>query len=1150
MTPDDADKAPDGAANPTGSEDATIPARKVGRDDGSSAPPPPPAAGGDTANLVGTVLGGCRIDSLLGRGAMGAVYLARQLKLDRNVAVKIIRPEMIADPRMLKRFEVEARTVGKFNSQHVVMVHDVGFERGVHFLVMELVRGTNLRAHVKSLLGGRLPTDAAVPLLRQAVQGLEEAKRLGVVHRDIKPDNLMLTEQGVLKIADFGIAKPAEADLSLTLTSELVGTPLYMSPEQCQGVADIDFRSDMYSLGATFFYLLSGVPPFRASSVYELIQTKTKIDHLQLWTVRPELGEDHPMSRVVSRMTANDRADRYGSYAELLDDLAAVDLGATPAPARSRGRLVALFAAALLVGGGAAWYATRSAIGGGGLTMDAATGLPRCRERLRSDGPSPLLRGDVASLVESPATAADKARLLADIDAGLVAAGRLAAVAKPSVLTLPFDDLRQHLAAVAAARELPADTGPEVRAWLDRRAAAVADAAGLGALARAELLATFTRWQADLGKAGGDKPRLAALTTQLDQLAAGRAALLALCPEQADAVERDLPEGALADARQRLTAPPTATPMAAVDIRAPLAEIRAALAQEGPAESLLERTRDLRPTDAAQVEAHKRLLDELGAARDCAAQAGALPRPTAPKPPFDDVSGYFTELDRVLAPLATDGVLPPWAAALRAQLRDETRQGEAMTKACAALWSEWRAQRDADAPTSELESRQRELKAAVARATAMFPGLAAALAQAVPLAELDAQMATARAERLRRDWDARLATAKARLGGIDALADWRTSAAELTAMAEALRGDLDALAADATTKKRCADFEADLGKWQAAAKRFADVGARFGDGDLTGSVAALRGAADAAEQDFARLQQAIDLCRTAFARIEGELDLAAVTRDLTQARDLVRAMPLLPGAVGARVEEWLGGVEGLRRAAAGMVAIPAGTARTPAAHVPGFFLAATECSRREWRQFRAALQGAATGPTEAARHAAVAARLTGSGLDATGLAEVLQEEWAGDDDEPIDRVTWREAMAFCRWHGKDLPTAAEWSLAAFGDGGTRQYPWGQEWSNDEAQRNPNTEVLAKVAAGGLSWRSAGGGKLHHLAGNVAEWLHAEPTAEIANAAGGRFNQTGRAAAEEGATGRHEERQPDERLRGIGFRAVLRPRAFRGLSWPR
>jgi formylglycine-generating enzyme required for sulfatase activity/tRNA A-37 threonylcarbamoyl transferase component Bud32 len=1144
MNSDD-DLDPTVPGQPTGEEGATIPSRRVEPDAAAPANAP---AGGDAGNLVGTVLGGCRIDALLGRGAMGAVYKARQVKLDRDVAVKIIRPEMIADPRMLKRFEVEARTVGKFNSAHVVAVHDVGFERGVHFLVMELVRGKNLRAHVKSLPGGRLPTEAAVPLLRQAVQGLEEAKRLGVVHRDIKPDNLMLTEQGVLKIADFGIAKPAEADLSLTMTSELVGTPLYMSPEQCQGVADIDFRSDMYSLGATFFYLLSGVPPFRASSVYELIQTKTKIDHLELWTVRPELGEDHPMSRVVSRMTANDRTDRYRSYAELLDDLAQVDPAS--APQRSRGRLVALLLAALVVGGGGAWYAARAAAGDGGMTVDAATALPRCRDRLRDDGPSPLLRGDVQSLVASPATAADKARLLADIDAGLAAAGSLDALAKPTALALPFDDLRAHLAAVAAARALPADAGPEVRAWLDRRATAVADEAGLGALARADLLAALTRWQADLGKAGGDKPQLATLATQLDQLAAGRAALLALVPAQADAIERDLPERALADARLRLTTPAPAMAMAEVDIRAPLAEIRAAFAQEGPAESLLERTRDLRPTDAAQVEAHKQLLDDLGAARDCAAQAGALPRPTAPKPPFDDVVGYFTELDRVLAPLAAGGALPPWAAALRAQLRDETRQGEAMTKACATLWSEWRAQRDADAATSELEARQRELKAAVARAAAIFPGLAADLARAVPLAELDAQLAKARADRLQRDWDARLATAKARLGGIDALADWRTSAGELAAAAETLRGELGALAADATTKKRFTDFEAELARWQAAAKRFADVGARFGDGDLTGGLAALRAEGGAAEQDFARLQQAIELCRKAFARIEGELDLAAVAQDLTQARDLVRAMPLLPGAVAARIDEWLTGVEGLRRAAAGMVAIPAGTARTPAVHVPGFFLAATECSRREWKQFQAALKAAATGTTDAERHTAVAGRLTGSGLDAAGLAELLQDEPTGDDDQPIDRVTWREAMAWCRWHGKDLPTAAEWAVAAFGDGGGYQFPWGKEWSNDPQQRNPSSELLAKVADGGLSWRSAGGGKLHHLGGNVAEWLHAEPSAVVANAAGGRHNQPGRAAAEEAAMGRHEERQTDERLRGIGFRAVLRPRSFRALSWPR
>jgi formylglycine-generating enzyme required for sulfatase activity/tRNA A-37 threonylcarbamoyl transferase component Bud32 len=1150
MTSDDADNGPNSGDDAAHGEGATVPSRKVTRADADAAPTS--ASPVDAANLVGTVLGGCRIDALLGRGAMGAVYKARQLNLDRDVAIKIVRPEMIADPRMLKRFQVEARTVGKFNSQHVVMVHDVGFDRDVHFLVMELVRGTNLRAHVKSLPGGRLPTEAALPLLRQAIKGLEEAKRLGVVHRDIKPDNLMLTEQGVLKIADFGIAKPAETDLSLTMTSELVGTPLYMSPEQCQGGADIDFRSDMYSLGATFFYLLSGVPPFRASSVYELIQTKTKLENLQLWTVRPELGEDHPMSRVISRMTANDRDDRYGNYPELLDDLAELegDTKGTAPATRPLGRMLALVAAVLLVGAGAAWYAGRSAPVPPVPGADAAAALPRCRERLRDDGPSPLLRGDVAGLAaaaDSPA-AKDKALLLADIDAGLEVADRLAALARPTALALPFDDLRQHLAAVATARALPTTAGPEVRQWLERRASAAADATSLGALARAELLAAFTRWQDDRGKAGGDRPLLAALATRLDQIAASRATVLELCPSQADALDRDLPERALVEARQRL-AQPLAPPTDA-DIGAPLAAIRAAFAKDGPQPSLEERARDLRPTDAAQVQALEQLLNDLGGARECLSQADTLPRPTAPKPPFDDVLGYYEELDRVLKPLQKDGALPPWAERRRAELRDEARLGDATTKACGALWAEWRAQRDAGAPTSELEARQRELKTALARGAAVFPNLAADLARAVPIAELDAQLAKARSDRLQRDWESRLATAKARLGGIDSLADWRTSAAELTAAAGALRGDLAELAADPTTKKRCADLEAELAKWEVAAKRFADAGARFADGDLTGGLAALRAGAGAAEQDFARLQQAIEACRKAFARIEADLDLAVVTQELKQARELVAALPLLPGAVAARVDEWLVAVEGLRRAAAGMVAIPAGTARLPAVHVPAFFLASSECSRGAWKQFQADLQAAATGATDADRFAAVAGRLAGARLDGAGLAELLRDAPTGADELPVDRVTWQEAMAYCRWHGKDLPTAAEWSLAAFGDGGLYAFPWGKEWTNDPQLRNPSTELLAPVATGGLSWRSATGGKLHHLGGNVAEWLQADPTAIDANLAGGRYNQGGRASAEEAAGGKLEQRPLDERLRGIGFRTVLRPRAYSALSWPR
>jgi eukaryotic-like serine/threonine-protein kinase len=339
IDPDDTPTRPGGEPIPRRSspdEERTLPAgsRREAPPNRPPASKPTPAAAakpgaGPADPLLGKVLGGCLIEKLLGKGAMGAVYKARQQKLDRDVAIKVIRPEMMTDVRMLKRFEIEARTVGKFNSANVVMVHDVGFELGVHYLVMEFVQGKNLRDHVRLLAGGRLPVGEALPLLRQAIKGLEEAKRLEVIHRDIKPDNLMITDRGVLKIADFGIAKPVQEDFSMTLTSELVGTPLYMSPEQCQGGVDLDFRSDMYSLGATFYYLLTGEPPIRASSVYELIQTKTKLASLCLWKALPGLDENNPLSRVIERMTALDREDRYGSYEELLNDLVLVEQGQT-----------------------------------------------------------------------------------------------------------------------------------------------------------------------------------------------------------------------------------------------------------------------------------------------------------------------------------------------------------------------------------------------------------------------------------------------------------------------------------------------------------------------------------------------------------------------------------------------------------------------------------------------------------------------------------------------------------------------------------------------------------------------------------------------------------------------------------------------------
>jgi tRNA A-37 threonylcarbamoyl transferase component Bud32 len=581
-------------AEPADPDATAAPSPRPGPPGGNARGKPPAkpagAPGRSTAGavdpLLGTELGGCRIDAMLGRGAMGAVYKAQQLRLDRVVAVKVIRPELMVDPRMLKRFEIEARLVGRFNSPHVVMVHDVGFEQGVHYLVMEFVQGKNLREHTKLLAGGRLPAAEAIPLLRQACKGLEEAQRLGVLHRDVKPDNLMLTDRGVLKIADFGIAKPTHEDFSMTLTSELIGTPLYMSPEQCQAV-ELDFRSDMYSLGATFYYLLTGEPPVRASSVYELIQTKTKLAHLCLWKALPELDENHPLSRVVERMTALSREDRYPSYEALLNDLVLVEQGRTidiPRPrttarigtVRPPRRRWPLVAALLLAAAGGGGYAVvrwqQGATGPGATTASADSRLDRARQRFVADGPSTSLRGEVLAIDPPAALAAAKAALVADLEAGLACKGRLDAVVMPTSLELPFADLAEFLQRFDAAARLDGG-GAELRRWHTRVVAAARGELPLAALAVAKLNATLAAWQQDRLAAAGDPQQVALLGSRLDELAAARARLLELLPGALANVDRNFPTARLESARQSLRTDGDGGLATSADIRGALAEI-------------------------------------------------------------------------------------------------------------------------------------------------------------------------------------------------------------------------------------------------------------------------------------------------------------------------------------------------------------------------------------------------------------------------------------------------------------------------------------------------------------------------------------------------------------------------------------------------
>ncbi len=209
---------------------------------------------------------------LLGHGGMGAVYKARQKKLDRLVALKIIRPEAAADPAFAERFNREARTLARLSHPHIVAVHDFGEVAAddgrtgagstpVFYFLMEYVDGANLR---QLMDGRRLPSNQALAIVPQVCEALQFAHDEGVVHRDIKPENILIDTKGRVKIADFGLAKLVAGsadDFTLTGTHQVMGTPRYMAPEQMEGSHAVDHRADIYSLGVVFYEMLTGQVP-------------------------------------------------------------------------------------------------------------------------------------------------------------------------------------------------------------------------------------------------------------------------------------------------------------------------------------------------------------------------------------------------------------------------------------------------------------------------------------------------------------------------------------------------------------------------------------------------------------------------------------------------------------------------------------------------------------------------------------------------------------------------------------------------------------------------------------------------------------------------------------------------------------------------
>jgi serine/threonine-protein kinase len=270
-------------------------------------------------DLTGMTLGDFEVERLLGRGGMGEVYLARQISLNRPVALKVLRPDMLTRPDYLKRFEAEAAAVAKLNHPNIVHIYTLGMVDDVRFIAMEYVQGTNLRDYI--VKKGALDLPLALSIMRQAGVAIGAAGERGLIHRDVKPENLLLTRKGQVKVADFGLCRDQEADVHHTQPGVTLGTPQYMSPEQVQGHA-LDHRSDLYSLGVTFYHMLAGVVPFRGDTPIAVALKHLKDVPASISVHRPDIPPE--LDRLVMKLMSKKPADRYQSAAEMLRDLAKV----------------------------------------------------------------------------------------------------------------------------------------------------------------------------------------------------------------------------------------------------------------------------------------------------------------------------------------------------------------------------------------------------------------------------------------------------------------------------------------------------------------------------------------------------------------------------------------------------------------------------------------------------------------------------------------------------------------------------------------------------------------------------------------------------------------------------------------------------------
>jgi eukaryotic-like serine/threonine-protein kinase len=292
--------------------------------------------------LLGQQIPGYQLLEKRGRGSMGTVYKARQLSMNRLVAIKILHPRLTAKAELLQRLTHEAHLAAKLSHNNIVQAIDVGSAGTLHYFVMEYVEGTTIKHELEA---GKIYNEReAVEIVLQMAQALQHAHRRGLIHRDVKPANIILTAEGIAKLADLGMAREkADEDTARAEKGMTIGTPYYIAPEQIHGTAEIDPQADIYSLGATFYHLVTGQPPFPGNKIdavleAHLSQELTPPDHLNT-SLSSGLGE------VVEYMMAKDRYQRYRTAEDLILDLECLLNGQPPKLARDRigtGTLAAL----------------------------------------------------------------------------------------------------------------------------------------------------------------------------------------------------------------------------------------------------------------------------------------------------------------------------------------------------------------------------------------------------------------------------------------------------------------------------------------------------------------------------------------------------------------------------------------------------------------------------------------------------------------------------------------------------------------------------------------------------------------------------------------------------------------------------------------